>query len=66
MEVIRQRPDQKFQYRSLDIGGDYEQVSRVLSEIEDSFGPSCHMGSAAQEILAVFYLAFHLSSEVVS
>jgi len=39
MEVIRQRPDQKFQYRSLDIGGDYEQVSRVLSEIEDSFGP---------------------------
>ncbi|KAH8232531.1 hypothetical protein KR032_008641 [Drosophila birchii] len=39
MEVIRQRPDQKFQYRSLDIGGDYEQVSKVLGEIEDACGP---------------------------
>ncbi|XP_017079955.2 3-ketodihydrosphingosine reductase [Drosophila eugracilis] len=39
MEVIRQRPEQKFQYRSLDIGGEYEKVSQVLGEIEDSFGP---------------------------
>lgn len=39
MEVIRQRPDQKFQYRSLDISGDYDQVAKVLGEIEDSFGP---------------------------
>lgn len=38
MEVIRQRPDQKFQYRSLDIGGDYEQVASVLSELEESTG----------------------------
>ncbi|KAH8267621.1 hypothetical protein KR018_006994 [Drosophila ironensis] len=41
MEVIRQRPEQRFQFRSLDIGGDYEQVGRVLGEVEDSegFGP---------------------------
>ncbi|KAH8384109.1 hypothetical protein KR009_012168 [Drosophila setifemur] len=39
MEVIRQRPDQKFQYRSLDIGGDYDKVAGVLGEIEDGFGP---------------------------
>ncbi|XP_068157818.1 3-dehydrosphinganine reductase [Drosophila tropicalis] len=39
MEVIRQRPEQKFQFRSLDIGGDYEQVERVLGEMEESVGP---------------------------
>ncbi|KAH8267164.1 hypothetical protein KR026_001057 [Drosophila bipectinata] len=39
MEVIRQRPDQKFQYRSLDIGGDYDQVAQVLKETEEEFGP---------------------------
>lgn len=39
MEVIRQRPDQKFQYRSLDIGGDYDRVAQVLEEIEEGFGP---------------------------
>ncbi|KAH8359161.1 hypothetical protein KR093_004874 [Drosophila rubida] len=38
MEVIRQRPEQKFQYRSLDIGGDYEEVARVLGELEESIG----------------------------
>ncbi|XP_070136827.1 3-ketodihydrosphingosine reductase [Drosophila bipectinata] len=39
MEVIRQRPDQKFQYRSLDIGGDYDRVAQVLKETEEEFGP---------------------------
>ncbi|XP_064551069.1 3-ketodihydrosphingosine reductase [Drosophila montana] len=38
MEVIRQRPEQKFQYRSLDIAGDYEQVAGVLGELEESAG----------------------------
>lgn len=38
LEVVRQRPEQKFQYRSLDIGGDYEQVASVLGELEDSIG----------------------------
>ncbi|XP_030239534.1 3-ketodihydrosphingosine reductase [Drosophila navojoa] len=38
LEVVRQRPDQKFQYRSLDIGGDYEKVASVLSELEESTG----------------------------
>ncbi|KAH8394527.1 hypothetical protein KR215_003470 [Drosophila sulfurigaster] len=38
MEVIRQRPEQKFQYRSLDIGGDYDEVARVLGELEESIG----------------------------
>lgn len=38
MEVIRQRPEQKFQYRSLDIAGDYEQVAHVLGELEESAG----------------------------
>ncbi|ALC47990.1 CG10425 [Drosophila busckii] len=38
MEVIRQRPEQKFQYRSLDIGGDYDQVAQVLGKLEESVG----------------------------
>ncbi|XP_030376132.1 3-ketodihydrosphingosine reductase [Scaptodrosophila lebanonensis] len=38
MELIRQRPEQRFQYRSLDIGGDYVEVARVLSEVEESLG----------------------------
>ncbi|XP_034485511.1 3-ketodihydrosphingosine reductase [Drosophila innubila] len=38
MEVVRQRPEQKFQYRSLDISGDYEEVARVLGELEKSVG----------------------------
>ncbi|KAH8420767.1 hypothetical protein KR222_004310 [Zaprionus bogoriensis] len=38
LEVVRQRPEQKFQYRSLDIGGDYELVARVLAELEESIG----------------------------
>ncbi|EDV92826.1 3-ketodihydrosphingosine reductase [Drosophila grimshawi] len=38
LEVIRQRPEQKFQHRSLDIGSDYDQVARVLGELEESVG----------------------------
>lgn len=38
LEVVRQRPEQKFQYRSLDIGGDYELVARVLGELEENIG----------------------------
>ncbi|XP_037956221.1 3-ketodihydrosphingosine reductase isoform X2 [Teleopsis dalmanni] len=38
MEVIRQVPDQKFQYRCLDIASSYEEVARALAEIEGSFG----------------------------
>ncbi|XP_034659897.1 3-ketodihydrosphingosine reductase [Drosophila subobscura] len=39
LELVRQRPDQKLQYRSLDIGGDYEEVARVLAETEATVGP---------------------------
>lgn len=38
LEVVRQRPEQKFQYRSLDIGGDYELVAGVLGELEETIG----------------------------
>ncbi|XP_011185584.1 3-ketodihydrosphingosine reductase [Zeugodacus cucurbitae] len=38
MEVIRQVPDQKFQYRCLDIASSYDDVANNLREIEEYFG----------------------------
>ncbi|XP_061393683.1 3-ketodihydrosphingosine reductase [Musca vetustissima] len=38
MEVIRQSPEQKFQYRCLDLSTSYENVATCLSEIEKEFG----------------------------
>ncbi|XP_075146107.1 3-ketodihydrosphingosine reductase [Haematobia irritans] len=38
MEVIRQRPEQKFQYRCLDISSSFEEVEKCLTEVEHTFG----------------------------
>lgn len=38
MEVIRQVPDQKFQYRCLDIGSNYDDVANTLRKVEDNLG----------------------------
>ncbi|XP_073841325.1 3-ketodihydrosphingosine reductase [Musca autumnalis] len=38
MEVIRQSPEQKFQYRCIDLASSYETVEKCLSEIEKEFG----------------------------
>lgn len=38
MEVIRQRPEQKFQYRCLDLSSNYEDVANCLKEIEQLYG----------------------------
>lgn len=38
MEVIRQVPDQKFQYRCLDIASNYDDVANTLKEVEEGLG----------------------------
>ncbi|XP_036341817.1 3-ketodihydrosphingosine reductase-like [Rhagoletis pomonella] len=38
MEVIRQVPEQKFQYRCLDIASNYDEVANALAEMEKAFG----------------------------
>ncbi|XP_036341848.1 3-ketodihydrosphingosine reductase-like [Rhagoletis pomonella] len=38
MEVIRQVPEQKFQYRCLDIASNYDDVANALAEMEKAFG----------------------------
>ncbi|XP_039967226.1 3-ketodihydrosphingosine reductase [Bactrocera neohumeralis] len=38
MEVIRQVPDQKFQYRCLDIASNYDDVANTLREVEEGLG----------------------------
>lgn len=38
MEVIRQRPEQKFQYRCLDLSSSYDNVEKCLAEIEKECG----------------------------
>uniref|UniRef100_A0A0K8WJU8 3-dehydrosphinganine reductase n=2 Tax=Bactrocera latifrons TaxID=174628 RepID=A0A0K8WJU8_BACLA len=38
MEVIRQVPDQKFQYRCLDIALNYDDVANTLREVEEGLG----------------------------
>lgn len=38
MEVIRQRPEQKFQYRCLDLSSNYDDVAKCLTDIEEEFG----------------------------
>ncbi|XP_053948019.1 3-ketodihydrosphingosine reductase [Anastrepha ludens] len=38
MDVIRQVPDQKFQYRCLDISTNYDEVACALSEVEKTLG----------------------------
>lgn len=38
MEVIRQRPEQKFQYRCLDLASSYDNVVECLTETEEAFG----------------------------
>lgn len=38
MEVIRQVPEQKFQYLCLDIASNYDDVAKALAEIEKAFG----------------------------
>lgn len=38
MEVIRQRPEQKFQYRCLDLSSNYDDVAKCLADIEEAFG----------------------------
>ncbi|XP_011211204.2 3-ketodihydrosphingosine reductase [Bactrocera dorsalis] len=38
MEVIRQVPDQKFQYRCLDIASNYDDVANTLKEVEEALG----------------------------
>ncbi|KAI9576092.1 3-ketodihydrosphingosine reductase [Glossina fuscipes] len=38
MEVIRQLPEQKFQYRCLDLSSEYEQVAETFANIEESLG----------------------------
>ncbi|XP_046806121.1 3-ketodihydrosphingosine reductase [Lucilia cuprina] len=37
MDVIRQRPEQKFQYRCLDLSSSYDNVAKCLAEIEEEF-----------------------------
>ncbi|XP_067623725.1 3-ketodihydrosphingosine reductase [Eurosta solidaginis] len=38
MEVIRQTPEQKFQYRCLDLAIDYDVVANAFNEIEETLG----------------------------
>ncbi|XP_055906274.1 3-ketodihydrosphingosine reductase [Eupeodes corollae] len=38
LEVLRQSPEQKFNYKSLDISQSYEKVTECFSEIEKQFG----------------------------
>uniref|UniRef100_A0A034VLF6 3-dehydrosphinganine reductase n=1 Tax=Bactrocera dorsalis TaxID=27457 RepID=A0A034VLF6_BACDO len=38
MEVIRQVPNQKFQYRCLDIASNYDDVANTLKEVEEALG----------------------------
>lgn len=38
MEVIRQVPEQKFQYRCLDIASHYDDIANTLTEVEEDLG----------------------------
>lgn len=38
MEVIRQKPEQKFQYRCLDLASSYDDVAKCLADVEEAFG----------------------------
>lgn len=38
MEVVRQNPEQKFAYRSLDIASSYDEVAKTMADVEKELG----------------------------